>query len=72
MIHKQQEAYKTHNTYLSVAHCPQPDSILTDVPVSGGGGGVATIYGALKAWQAVYNSCNGITPVVKFINKTQH
>lgn len=36
MIHKQQEAYKTHNTYLSIAHCPQPDSLLTDVLVSGG------------------------------------
>lgn len=39
MTHKQQEAYKTHNTYLSVAYCPQPDSLLTDMLVSGGVGG---------------------------------
>ena len=66
MIGKQQEACKTHNTYLSIAHWPQSDSILTDVLMSEEEeeeeeegrrqGGMATIYPALKALQTVHNS----------------
>lgn len=75
MTHKQQEAYKTHNTYLSVAHCPQPDSLLTDVLVSGGLEELrrgATIYGVFKACQREHSSCSRIIPGVKFINQGQH